>query len=105
MGALQFPDRRQHFLMGGKDGRPEACILQRLGAAHRIAEGGGGLVQAVHAEVLGHALEGVAGAESQLPILRVQCRIGSCSKLGSPGYFRTNFLMSASLGRRLRVAL
>ncbi len=72
MGALQLPDRRQHFLVGGKDGRPEACILQRLGAAHRIAEGGGGLVQAVHAEVLGHALEGVAGTEGQLPVLRVQ---------------------------------
>mgnify|MGYP007020237281 CR=1 FL=1 len=80
---LQLPDRGQHFLMRGHHRRPETGILQRLRAADGVAERGGGLIQAVHAKVLGHALQRVAGAEGQL----------------------TNFLMSASLGSRLMVAL
>ena len=83
---LQLPDRGQHFLMRGHHRRPEAGILQRLRAADGVAERGGGLIQAVHAKVLGHALQRVAGAEGQLPV-------------------STNFLMSASLGSRLMVAL
>ena len=87
---LQLPDRGQHFLMRGHHRRPEAGILQRLRAADGVAERGGGLIQAVHAKVLGHALQRVAGTEGQLPVLGGQ-RVLQLAEAGVAGVFQQEY--------------
>ena len=67
--CLQFLDRCQHLGMGLLYGRPQGRVGQGLGAAHSLAQGRGYLIQMLHPQILGHALQRVGSPERGLPIL------------------------------------
>ena len=69
--AFQLLDGCQQGGLVQSHGLAQGGVGQGLGAAQGLGEGRAGEIQLLEAQVLGHAFQGVGGAEGRLPILAV----------------------------------